>query len=120
MKKIFNNMWKLIKRHKLLTIICSLAIILIIVMSVALFSFFVGGNDKYGNRLDGIKEVKLTSKDKEEITYEEVTLDLDYVKELEIYSGSPVGVDKDKIASGIKIIMTNRLNIYKTPQNITH
>ena len=68
MKKIFNNMWKLIKRHKLLTIICSLAIILIIVMSVALFSFFVGGNDKYGNRLDGIKEVKLTSKDKEEIT----------------------------------------------------
>jgi len=78
MKKIFNNIWNLIKRHKLLTVICSLAIILIIIMTVTLFSFFVGGNDKYGNRLDGIEEVKITSKEKKEVTstieeYEEVS-----------------------------------------------
>ena len=65
---MFEKIWNLIKRHKLLTIICSLAIILIVIMIVVLFSFFVGGNDKYGNRLDGIKKVELTSKDEKDIT----------------------------------------------------
>jgi hypothetical protein len=37
-------------------------------MIVVLFSFFVGSNDKYGNRLDGIKNVELTSKEKKSIT----------------------------------------------------
>jgi uncharacterized pyridoxamine 5'-phosphate oxidase family protein len=37
-------------------------------MIVVLFSFFVGSNDKYGNRLDGIKKVELTSKEKKSIT----------------------------------------------------
>ena len=78
MKKIFSNIWNLIKRHKILTFICTIAIILIIIMTVVLFSFFVGENDKYGNRLDGIKKVEVTSKDKKEITealdeFEEVT-----------------------------------------------
>ena len=36
-------------------------------MVVVLFSFFVGTNDKYGNRLDGIEKVELTSKEKKSI-----------------------------------------------------
>ena len=67
MKEIFSSIWNLIKRHKLLTLICTTAIILIIIMSVFLFSFFVGGNDKYGTRLDGIEKVQITKKDKDNI-----------------------------------------------------
>lgn len=65
---MLKKIWNLIKRHKLLTIICSLAIILIIIMVVVLFSFFIGGNDKYGNRLEGIKKVEVTSKDKKSLS----------------------------------------------------
>jgi len=67
MKKFFSKVWNLVKRHKLLTFICTIAIILVIIMIVVLFSFFVGGNDKYGNRLDGIKKVELTEKHKKDI-----------------------------------------------------
>lgn len=66
-KKLCKKLWELVKRHKLLTIICSLAIIIVVIMIVVLFSFFVGSNDKYGNRLDGIKKVELTSKEKKNI-----------------------------------------------------
>lgn len=65
---MFSKIWDLVKRHKVLSIICSLAIILVVIMIVVLFSFFVGGNDKYGNRLDGIEEVEVTSKDKKDLT----------------------------------------------------
>lgn len=78
MKKILSKIWNLIKRHKILTIICTLATIVIIIMMVVLFKFFIGGNDKYGNRLDGIEKVEVTSKEKKELTnalkeYDEVT-----------------------------------------------
>lgn len=67
MKKIFSKLWNLIKRHKLLTVVCSLTLILIVIMLVVFVNFFVGGNDKYGDRLDGIEEVKITSSDKGDI-----------------------------------------------------
>lgn len=70
MKKFLSGIWKLIKRHKILTLICTIAVILTIIMVVVFFNFFTGGNDKYGNRLDGIKKVELTSKDKKEVTGE--------------------------------------------------
>lgn len=78
MKKIFSNIWELIKRHKVLTIICTITIILIIIMAVFFFSFFVGGNDKYGTRLEGIEKVQVTKKDKDNVSskleeYDEVT-----------------------------------------------
>lgn len=64
---MFKKIWNLVKRHKLLTIICSLAIILMVIMTVVFFSFFVGGNNEYGNRLKGIDKVELTKKDKTEL-----------------------------------------------------
>ena len=67
---MFKKIWNLVKRHKLLTIICSTAIILTVVMIVIFFSFFVSSRDKYGNRLYGIEKVELTSKDKKNIIEE--------------------------------------------------
>ena len=63
MKKFFKGIWNLIKRHKLLSIICFLAFIIIIIMSYIFFSIFIGGNGEYGNRLEGIEKVELSKKD---------------------------------------------------------
>lgn len=67
MKKIFKKFLALLSRHKLLTIICFLALIATIVMGYVFFNVFIGGNSKYGDRLDGIEEVTISSKDKKEI-----------------------------------------------------
>lgn len=77
MKKFFSKIWSLVKRHKILSVVCFLAIIVVILMMVVALRLFVGGNDKYGNRLDGIEEVEVTSGDKKELVsklekYEEV------------------------------------------------
>lgn len=63
MKKFMKGLWNLIKRHKLLTIICFLAFIITVIMMYLFFSMFVGGNGKYGDRLKGIEKVELTKKD---------------------------------------------------------
>lgn len=55
--------WNLIKRHKLLSIICFLAFIIILIMMYLFFSMFIGSNGKYGDRLEGIEEVELSKKD---------------------------------------------------------
>lgn len=62
MKKFFKGIWNLIKRHKLLTIICFLAFIIIIIMMYLFFSMFIGSGDMYGDRLKGIEKVELTKK----------------------------------------------------------
>lgn len=53
----------LLLRHKLLSIICILAFIIIVMMIYIFFSIFVGGTNKYGNRLEGIKAVELSKSD---------------------------------------------------------
>ena len=57
----------LILRHKLLSSICLLAFIIIIIMMYVFFNLFVGGNNKYGNRLDGIKSHEVSSSEKNDI-----------------------------------------------------
>ncbi len=109
MKKIFSNIWSLIKRHKLLTIICTFAIILLIVMSVFLFSFFVGGNDKYGNRLEGIEEVKVTKKDKKEL--------VEYLEEYGEVASATVRIQGKIIYINIKFKEETKLDIAKKIAN---
>lgn len=58
----------IITRHKLLFLICLLAFVVLIVMLYIFFSLFIGGNDPYGNRLKGIDKVKISSKEKKEIS----------------------------------------------------
>ena len=67
MKKFFKGIGGLILRHKLLTIICFLAFIVVIVLVNVFFSMFVSGNGKYGNRLMGIEEVTVSSSEKKDI-----------------------------------------------------
>lgn len=67
MKKFLKGVKDLIMRHKLLTIICFLALIVIIIMMYIFFNMFVGGNGEYGNRLDGIEDVTISSKAQKEV-----------------------------------------------------
>ena len=67
MKKFFKGIKDLILRHKLLTIICFLALIVVIILGNVFFSMFVGGSGKYGDRLKGIEDVTISSKAKKEV-----------------------------------------------------
>ncbi len=67
MKKFFNWLKGLIWRHKLLSLICFMAAAIIIFMLYVFFSLFIGGNDKYGDRLKGINKVKITESTKSSI-----------------------------------------------------
>ena len=53
---MFKKIKNLLSRHKILAVICLLALIVIIILFYMFCSIFVGGSDKYGNRLDGIEE----------------------------------------------------------------
>lgn len=59
-KKFFKGIWNLIRRHKLLFLICLFAIVITISMMYIFFSMFIGNSGKYGDRLDGIEEVELS------------------------------------------------------------
>ena len=67
MKKFFGKIKELIVHHKLLFTICLLAFIIIIVMLYIFFSVFIGGTNKYGNRLSGIEKVEISTKDLNEV-----------------------------------------------------
>ncbi len=56
-------MIKFINKHKGLSILLGLVLLLLIILIILFVSLFMGnnGSGKYGNRLDGIEEVKLTS-----------------------------------------------------------
>ena len=63
MKKFIKGLGKMLWRHKLLSMICLIAFVIIIIMLYVFASIFVGSNGKYGHRLDGIKTVELTKKE---------------------------------------------------------
>ena len=67
MKRFLNWLKNTVLRHKLLSIICFLAFVVILIMLYVFFSLFVGGNDVYGNRLAGIKEVQLSNSELKKI-----------------------------------------------------
>lgn len=58
----------LIDRHKILTLICLVAVVTICILGYAFLTIFVGGENKYGNRLDGISKVEITKDKKSEVT----------------------------------------------------
>ena len=61
-------MLNLINRHKGMSVLVGLSLILFIIMLVIFISlFFSNGESKYGNRLEGIEEVKLSNSFLEEI-----------------------------------------------------
>ena len=61
------NIFQLIKRHKLLFLICLMAFVILVVMFYIFFSLFIGGNDPYGSRLKGISSVKISSSLKKDV-----------------------------------------------------
>lgn len=65
--KFLKSIKDLILRHKLLTIICFLAMIIVVFLVVVFFDMFIGGNNKYGNRLKGIDDVVISSKLKKDV-----------------------------------------------------
>lgn len=67
MKKFFKGLGSLIARHKLLFIICLLAFVIVVVMMNIFFNLFIGGTDKYGERLKGIETHEISKKDQKEM-----------------------------------------------------
>jgi hypothetical protein len=63
MKRLLSGIKELFLRHKILSIICVLAFVIIIMIIYIFCSIFVGGTNKYGNRLEGIKEVEISKSD---------------------------------------------------------
>ncbi|MEE3343828.1 MAG: hypothetical protein VZS44_07050 [Bacilli bacterium] len=61
MKKFLIGLKDLILRHKILSLICLLAFIVIVIMIYVFFSIFVSGSNAYGRRLSGIEKVKISS-----------------------------------------------------------
>ena len=68
MKRFLGWLKGLILRHKLLTIICFMAFVVIVFMFYIFFSLFIGGNDKYGDRLKGIEKVEISKKKMAEVS----------------------------------------------------
>ena len=62
MKGFFKGLGRLLWRHKLLSIICFLAFVIVLIMLYVFCSIFVGGGDKYGSRLVGIEKVEISKK----------------------------------------------------------
>lgn len=97
----------LISRHKILSVICFLAFAIVVILFYIFCSVFVGGSNVYGNRLDGIEKVELSSGDlkkvKESITASEfvddakvrvqgkiVYIDIIYKKEISVDSAKEI------------------------------
>ncbi len=67
MKKLLTKIKKLIGNHKLLFAICFLAFIIILIMLYIFFNVFIGGTNKYGDRLNGIRKVEISKKEQSEV-----------------------------------------------------
>ena len=67
MKKFFKGLFGLLWRHKILTIVCTLAIVVTGILFSVFFNMFVSGDGKYGDRLRGINKVAISSKDRKEV-----------------------------------------------------
>lgn len=105
MKNFFKGVKDLILRHKLLSIICFLAFIIVLILFYMFCSIFIGGSDKYGHRLDGIDEVMITKSDmssvKEKIEEDENVSSANVrlqgkIIYIDIIFGDDVSVDKAK------------------------
>ena len=57
----------IIARHKLLFLICFLAFVVAVALLYIFFSLFILGNDPYGDRLQGISKVKISSKEQSSV-----------------------------------------------------
>ena len=64
MKKIFG----FIKRHIILFVLCLAAFVVLIIMLIAFLKMAVNTSGKYGNRLDGIKEVEISKSELKDIS----------------------------------------------------
>lgn len=67
MKKFFKGFIKMLLRHKILSVICFLAFVIVVILFYIFCSVFVGGTDVYGNRLKGIEKVEFSSKELEKV-----------------------------------------------------
>ena len=72
MKKFLVGLKNLVWRHKILSLICILAFVVVMTMLYVFFSIFVSGSNVYGRRLSGIEKVKIT---KNELKEEEETIE---------------------------------------------
>lgn len=70
MKKVLTGIKDLVMRHKLLSIICFLAFMVIIFLMYIFFDLFFIGNNKYGDRLRGINDVKISADTQKDIASE--------------------------------------------------
>ena len=85
MKDFFKGLGKMLWRHKLLSMICLVAFIIIVILLYIFASIFVGSNGKYGHRLDGIRSVELSKKELSNIS--------DSIDKNEIVKSSSVRVE---------------------------
>ena len=67
MKNFFKGIINLILRHKLLTLICISALVVVIALTFIFFNMFTDGGGKYGSRLDGIEDVTISNKVKKDV-----------------------------------------------------
>lgn len=67
MKAFFGNLKDLIARHKLLSAIVFLAVIVMIIMIYVFFNLFIGGSNKYGARLDGIESHQVSKAEQTDV-----------------------------------------------------
>lgn len=78
MKNILNKIKKWVNKNKGFAIIIALSLILFIIILIIFMNMLLGGSsDKYGSRLEGIDEVKISNETfdsvKEEVTSTELT-----------------------------------------------
>ena len=59
MKKLLGGLKDLIMRHKILSMICLLAFIIIVVLLYVFFSIFIGGNNKFCKNISLLKRIIL-------------------------------------------------------------
>ena len=67
MKNFFKKFINLLLRHKLLTLLCLVTFVVAVVLFFVLFGMFTSSGGKYGNRLNGIEKVAVSSKEKKDI-----------------------------------------------------
>ena len=62
MKNVFEKIKKWVNRNKGFAIIVGLSIILFLILFIIFLQMLLGGSsNKYGNRLDGIEDVKISN-----------------------------------------------------------
>lgn len=116
MKKFFKGLLNLLLRHKLLTIICTLATIAVVILVSVFFNMFVSGSGKYGDRLKGIDDVVISSKNKKEVV--NFLEEKDYVTDASVrVQGKIVYINivftKDTKLDKAKAIATETLALFK-------